>query len=191
MDAFGLGGDTMKRWIVVIGVLAAMHCGVARADLRARIDAFWARFQKDYRRTNCWPTPFVQPDREATRAPWAIMTHNGWRAHNTLGQQSFTEQNELTSAGRTKIKWIITQAPVERRSVYVLRGDTPDATRDRLQAVRDIVSEVTGAQTAEAMVVVTNRVPRAGAGDYMDRVDSKARDAIPAPVLPARENAGN
>ncbi len=182
----------MKRIVLTLGVLAALgSTSVAKADLRAEWQAFWTRFSTDYHRNNCWPAPFVQPDREAVRAPWAVMEHNGWRAYNTLAKQSFNEHNQLTSAGRTKVRWIVTQAPVDRRSVYVLRGETPDATRDRLQSVRDAMTDVTGANMAEAMVVVTDRVPRTGGGDYMDMIDRKLRESIPVPVLPAREQVGN
>ena len=36
------------------------------------------------------------------------------------------ETQELTRAGEMKVQWILTQMPARRRTVFVLRGGTPE-----------------------------------------------------------------
>ena len=44
------------------------------------------------KRNNCWPEPFVCPDRAAARMPFCIQIANGWRSRNTIDGIYF-EQN--------------------------------------------------------------------------------------------------
>ena len=55
---------------------------------------------RDTKRRNCWPKPFVCPDRTDVRGPLALMVSNGWRRQNMLGDHHFVdEQTALTEAG--------------------------------------------------------------------------------------------
>ena len=67
--------------------------------------------------------PFRCADQMAVRQPLAAMVDNGWRREKTLGNEMFdAEKNTLTKAGYIKANWIVTQAPVQRRTVWVLRA---------------------------------------------------------------------
>ena len=85
--------------------------------------------KRGYHRNVAWPWPYSCPDRIAVREPFRIMVDNGWRRQNLLGPHHFkTETNELTTAGELRIHWIMTQAPPERRQIFVERADNSDTT---------------------------------------------------------------
>jgi hypothetical protein len=174
----------MRRIITLFCISTALlACGRSAS---AGWNEFWHQFHLDYKRNQVWPDPFRHGDRDATRAPFIVMTNNGWRLNNTLGHDLFdAEKNELNHAGWRKVRWIVTEAPVHRRSIYVLYGPNPAATQARLESVRQSVIGIVGEEMMPP-IMLTNRAPRGVAGDYVDQVDRSYRSSIPAPVLPAR-----
>ena len=165
-------------------LLAATVLGLATPVEAGGWKDFCRKFRRDYERTRAWPEPFIHKDREAARAPWEVMTHNGWRAQNTLSEELFTEEGDLTEAGRRKVMWIATQAPEERRTVYVLATEDLPATQTRTAAVRSLVAQLAQAGIAEPQLMMTSRRPLRWSGDYYEQVEQKGRDAIGPPVLP-------
>ena len=176
------------RWFLGVLVAVTMLAPVsARADWWS---SFWHRAHVDYHRNNCWPEPFVHADRQAARAPFEIMKHNGWRLQNTLGDQLFhPETHELTRAGALKVQWVVTQSPPHRRTVYVLRTLDPEATHRRVDAVQQVVARSLPGGPLPP-VVVTTKQPLAGSGDYFDQIDRRMRASIPVPRLPSSGDAG-
>lgn len=142
------------------------------------------RVHRDYHRTADWPEPFVHIDRAAVRAPWGVMAHNGWRAQNTLTEELFDDEMRLTEAGRRKVIWIATQAPEERRAVYILATIDQAATEARTESVRGLAAELTANGVQPPALMLTTRRPLRWSGDYYDRVEKAGRDAIAPPVLP-------
>jgi hypothetical protein len=152
---------------------------------------FWHGAKTDYRRSNEWPYPFKCADQMAVRAPFEIMKDNGWRRENTLGSEMFTfEKNELTSAGEHKVKWIVTQAPIHRRTVWVLRADSDEATTQRVDHVQQLVQNILP-EGALPEVLVTDRPPTGISGDYLDAIDRSMRSSVPPPRLPAPVSDGS
>ena len=112
----------MARFVCVVSFsLVSLACTVpARANW---IGEFFYCMARDTKRRNCWPKPFVCPDRQAVRAPFVVMVNNGWRFQNMLGDHHFaSDTGELNEAGRIKVRWILTQAPQQHRSVYVYKA---------------------------------------------------------------------
>lgn len=171
-----------SRAFTVTCLLFLANGATARADW----PDWWHQFWADARRMNAWPDPFSGVDRQATKAPFEIMKDQGWRVEHTLVDALFTVEGELTYAGKLKVKNIITQAPVHRRSIWVLRADTPELTEKRLAAVERHVAE-TAVDGTVAPVMITDRAPRLGTGDYLHQVSRKQREFIPPPVLPEQE----
>ena len=148
---------------------------------------FWDRFHLDFLRMNYWPEPFVHADRELVRSPLVAMTSNGWRLQTTLSDHFFEgESQTLTRAGQLKLRWILTQAPAHRRTVFVLRSMDPHQTELRLAAVRSYVQSSSQPGTASPDVLVSDTAPAGGAGDYFDQVDRQLKASVPPPRLPAR-----
>ena len=179
----------MQRLLVVFGLALTitLQTSSARADwehMKARWHAFWDRVHVDWHRNNAWPEPFNHIDERATRTPLAIMVDNGWKLQNTIPDPLFdSESQELTRAGELKVRWILTQMPMHRRSVFVLRGATPEATETRINSVQKVAESVHG-ESGMAMVAVTDVIPRGGSGDYFERVNRGYESSVPAPRLP-------
>lgn len=171
----------MRRLILLSAVLAFF---VMTNRSEAGWNEFWAQFKTDFHRNHAWPEPFNHMDQQATANPIIVMKNNGWRLHNTVSSQLFNEEtNELTRAGEIKVHWILTQAPFQRRTVYVLKGKTQEQTDQRMQAVELAAHKFVPEGTAQ--IQLTEIEPSGASGDYFDQVDRKVRSTIPEPRLPA------
>lgn len=141
-------------------------------------------FHRDYHRTADWPEPFIHADRAAVRAPWSVMAHNGWRAENTLTEELFDAEHNLTEAGRRRVVWIATQVPEQRRTVYILVTEDQAATQARTESVRGATAQLAANGITPPTMMMTTRRPLRWSGDYYDRVEKAGREAISPPVLP-------
>ena len=98
---------------------------------------------KDFKRNNCWPRPFVWTDRQAVRAPFVIMVNKGWQRENTLGEYHFdSETGQLNEPGRRRVHWIVNQAIVSRRSIFVHRAMRPEMTLARVDSVQQWTAQI-------------------------------------------------
>jgi len=96
---------------------------------------------RDFAEVNNWPYPYVCWDREAVRAPVPGMIENAWRRQNLLAEYHFTDDNSLTPAGQQKVRWILTEAPIQHRTVFVRRGETAEETAARVNSVRQYTAK--------------------------------------------------
>jgi hypothetical protein len=159
----------------------------------APADAQWfSNFREEvrrgYRRNNAWPEPFIWADREATMKPFGIMVANGWRRQNMLSDYHFNEDNpQLNLAGETKLRYILTQMPPNRRTVFVQRGLSPDVTAMRI----DLVQRAAGRMTPPGFVadVVETDLPNDGwPADDIDAIAKKWQATRPDPRLQKASN---
>jgi len=98
---------------------------------------WWANFKRDYHRNAQWPEPFFWQDRQAVMAPFAVQVANGWRRQNLLSDYHFDEATQqLTLAGETKLRYILTQMPPGRRVIFVQQGLAADVTASRMVSVQ-------------------------------------------------------
>lgn len=146
---------------------------------------------RDTKRRNCWPEPFAGPDRASVRAPFCTMVANGWRRQNMLGEFHFeTGTGQLTEAGRMKVRWILTAAPLQHRSIYVHIGMNSAETAARMTSVQDLASQIS---PQEAVPILPTSIPDDGSpADQVDLIGRKFQASTPAPRLPARtDNSGS
>jgi hypothetical protein len=155
---------------------------------RDKWDHFWHRTHVDWHRNNAWPEPFLSADRAAVREPFCIMTDNGWKMQNTVGTFLFTDNQELNKAGELHVKWIVTQAPLHRRAVFVLRGDTKEQTDARIASVNAAVAKYAGG--AVPPVIPTDTEPTGWSASYVDAIATQLHSTIPAPRLGAMDMGG-
>ncbi len=137
------------------GFLAAEECsnGCSRPFLEGIVD--------DFCRHNQWPHPYVCWDRQAIQAPFAAMIHNGWRRQNLLADHHFKDKSgQLTEAGESTVRWLVTEAPAQHRTIYVRRAATPELTSARLDAVQQFAAKV--APDGAAPQVLETHVSPAG-----------------------------
>ena len=167
--------------------LLAVICLVPATASNAGWGHFWRQVHADWHQSNAWPKPYSEADRHLTQAPFEAMVKNGWKMQNTLGAELFdSETQRLTRAGESKVHWILTQAPVNRRNVFVLNSPTEQATQTRLASVQLAVQRILGTQTVqESSVMVIHTPPRYGSGDYLNRVRRSYEASTPNPRLPA------
>jgi len=184
----------MQRLSIVISLLVLLTCQTNRAQadwytMKAKWHAFWDRVHVDTHRSNAWPQPFVDADRQAIRSTLAVMVDNGWRLQNTLSDPMFNaETQELTRAGELKIRWILTQMPAARRTIFVLRGRTDAITKTRLKSAEKAAAAVLGAD-GQTAIAITDTVPRGGSGDYYERVNRGYENSVPPPRLPQMDGS--
>jgi len=182
-----MGEAKMLR--TLLAVLAVIVTLAAANPAQAAWGGFWQRVRLDFQRVNCWPEPFIHADWADVRAFTNAMVANGWRAQNTLGTHYFDPDTQLLNqAGQLKLRWILTQAPPERRTVFVLRATTPDANAARMKTVQEHVAAIVPEEMSPP-VVQTDVEPRGRSGAYIFAVDSMIRSSIPAPRLPERQES--
>jgi hypothetical protein len=166
--------------------------GVAPAAYDVSQDALnqWHhRFWLDFYRNNTWPEPFLSADRMAARTPFCIQSDNGWKMQNTIGTYLFDpETQRVNQAGELLVKWIVNQAPAHRRAVFVLKGDSADATNARVQSVQAAVAKYSGGCIYPVLLTCTE--PAGWPASYIDAITQQYSATIPAPRLPARQGAG-
>lgn len=170
-----------------MAILAGGYATSAKADWHS----FWHGVHVDYARGNAWPQPFTDIDARQAHAPFTVMKHNGWRAHNTIGHELFRDGDAvLTAAGNRRVNWIATQSPAERRTIYVLRGKSEEETELRLASVRATLSGLP-AEFAAAQVTVTDIEPAMAGGAWANQITRQWLNELPAPKLPGTSAAGS
>ena len=172
----------MRRSLAIFAMLAAV---LVTSSAEAGWREFWDGVHIGTQRNYCWPRPFSYGAKAVTRQPLQLMINAGWRQENTIGDALFdSETNQLTEAGKLKVREIVTQYPVARRTIHVLQGPNPEMTSIRLDGVQQAVA---AAQINGPMppVVVTNIRPRNGPGQYYNSIHNAYNSSIPAPRLSA------
>ncbi|MEX0938304.1 MAG: hypothetical protein WDZ59_10635 [Pirellulales bacterium] len=167
---------------------ALLACTVAAVASPAEADwfsDFWATMQRDYRRNNCWPDPFIQPDRAHVLVAFDAITDAGWRRQNLLGDHHFApDSSRLTESGELKVRWILTQAPLHRRMIFVQRTLDREDTAMRVDAVQQFAVALTPDGTLPA-VHDTHLVVEGRSATTVDATNVRFHESMPSPQLPA------
>ena len=159
-------------------------------DTTAAADRCCGSIVRDIKRRQCWPEPFVVADRVTVRAPMVVMVQNGWRRENMLGEFHFdADSGQLNEAGRRKVRWIMTEVPVQHRTIYVHEADSSEATSARIVAVQQAATRYT--PVGELPVVLPTNIPDNGwPADQVDLIGRKFQSSTPQPRLPAATTTG-
>jgi hypothetical protein len=179
----------MRLWHWALLTILSLNIVVAPARGGDGWNEFWHRVHVDFLRNNTWPEPFQAADRAGAREPWCIQTDNGWKMQNTVGTFLFDgETQQLNEAGELLVKWIVTQAPHHRRAVFVLKGETSEATAVRAASVQAAVSKYAGGCVCPVLLTCTE--PPGWPAAYIDQMTQQFNATIPAPRLPAMDGGG-
>jgi hypothetical protein len=99
--------------------------------------------EETYYQNAIWPRQYIGPARRGICQATERMIANGWRRQNLLGKYDFDEsRQELSEAGRLKVEWILTQAPPQRRTIYVQKLGDQEQMAARIEAVQELASNV-------------------------------------------------
>jgi len=148
-------------------------------------------FRAGYDANVQWPRQYIPPARSSVCQTYNAMINNGWRRQNLLGDYHFNkETNELTSAGKLKVNWIMSQAPVGRRSVFVQRAGEELNTTARLAAVHNYAGNMSPS-VGQIEVNDTHIVAEGHRASSVDSVFVGYEANRMPPVLPASSGGGS
>jgi hypothetical protein len=176
----------MRRSLIAAAAFV-IAAGIISSAQAVWIDQSVHYVRRGYHRNVDWPWPYICPDRVAVREPFCIMERNGWRRQNLLGPHHFNaNSNQLTSAGELKVRWIMTQAPPERRGIFVERSLEPDITANRLATARAYAAQVAQAanDTQTPQVFEVNLISEGRPAAVVDATNVRFQESTPPPVLP-------
>lgn len=177
-----------QAFIAIVVVITG--ASTVSADWHHTWKRFWHNVGVGHHRNNAWPEPFVEADALQVISPFEVMKRNGWRLHNTIGHELFrSSDGELMVSGYNRIQWIATQAPVNRREIYVLRGRTMQETEARVASVRTALSNMHRSGPDPA-VYITDIEPSTASGAWGTAINRKMMEELPAPKLPSTSAAG-
>ncbi|MHB8901170.1 MAG: hypothetical protein ACYC6Y_20670, partial [Thermoguttaceae bacterium] len=175
----------MARRLAFLVFAMTLFSGVSRAQAQFTwFHTFCDSVVTDFKRNNCWPDPFICPDRATVRAPFNVMVQNGWRLENTISNYHFDETTgELTVAGQNKVFWIMNHAPLPHRTVYVQMSRDPMVTAQRLQSVQALAQSF-ASPGSMAQVEPTIDEPPSWNADQVGYVNAAFQASAPPPRLP-------
>jgi hypothetical protein len=175
----------MQRTIFAIAALVAFG-GLVSSAQAVWIDEGAHYIKRGYRQNKVWPWPYVCADRIAVREPFCLMINNGWRRQNLLGPHHFSfDSSKLTSAGELRVRWIMTQAPAERRTIFIERDVDPTVTAERMATARAYISQVGATDGQLAQVVETHLISEGRPASVVDETNVRFYESLPPPTLPA------
>lgn len=137
----------------------------------------------DKLRNNAWPQPFRGMDAQSVATPLELQKNNGWRLFNTVGAMYFSENNQLTEAGELKVSTTLSRAPSGRQVLFVLKGDTPEATAQRLESVQLSVSRLIPVGPLP-QIMITDQDAEAASGEMQTAINRGMARTMPIPRLP-------
>jgi hypothetical protein len=173
-----------KREFCLVGLLLLSSLSTALAD------GVIPSIVTDFKRVNCWPKPFDGPDRQAARAPFAIMVSNGWHRQNLLGDYHFRDDGQLTDSGELKLRWIVYECPPQHRAVFVHMANSPQVTDARMAAVSRSLQRLAPPEQSPpvAVTAISDQGWPASRADAVGRAFDKS---TPEPRLPTLERPKN
>ena len=174
-------------WSLLAAAMLISHARPLHAEW---LSDFWASFKQDTVRNNVWPEPFGGFERQDAIQPFELMTSNGWRRQNLLGDHHFLpDSSRLTKAGELKVEWILTQAPPERRTIFVERGENRHETLSRVESARQWAERYVDAGQL-ANVEETHLIAEGRPADDVDATNVRFRETARAPQLPDAAASG-
>jgi hypothetical protein len=177
----------MKRRIL----LSLLFSGMVSTAVQADWGSFYHGSHISYARNNAWPQPFREMDEQVVRSYFASISHNGWRAHNSLGSEVFRPGDQwLTHAGEERLRRIVQTNPPDRRVIFVSRAETHQITETRVAVVRKALTEMQ-LDGPETSVVVTDVRPPTSSGAWNTQIHRERVKAMPPPVLPPIDPSAN
>jgi hypothetical protein len=171
--------------VAVVVIASAQQASAVCCDDTA------AYIKQGYHANQMWPWPYVCPDRIAVREPFCLMISNGWRRQNLIGAHHFIpDTNQLNAAGQLRVQWIMTQAPPDRRSIFVERALDQSINSQRIAAVQEYATQVT-IDGRSPQVAQTHLVSEGRPASVVDFTNTKFQQSMPVPVLPAAQPSGS
>ena len=167
------------------------HCQTCTGRAPCGCHTFCDYYRAGYCNNVNWPSQYIPAARRGICDAYAVMINNGWRRQNLLGDYHFEPgTDELTRAGQLKVNWILTQAPVQRRMIFVQRGVTEAKTAERLAQVENY-SETLSPAVPAIDVADTHIVAEGRRAMAVDNIFTGFQANQLPPVLPANTSTAS
>jgi hypothetical protein len=171
-------------------VIATMVVITTATSASADWNSFWHNLHVGFHRNNAWPDPFNEVDAMQVVTPFEVMKANGWKMHNTIGHELFRPgDGALLASGHNRVHWIATQAPTNRRTVYVLQGGSRVETEARVASVQQTLANMYFNGSAPH-VMVTTVEPSTWPGAWRTKINREWLENLPIPRLPSESASG-
>jgi hypothetical protein len=142
-------------------------------------------YHESYHENSIWPRQYMAPARRGICQSFDLMVSNGWRRNNLLGKYDFAPNGEgLSEAGRLRVEWILTNAPPQRRTIFVQRGGDAQQTAERVEAVQLLASSVNPG-AAQVDIQETYMLDEGRPAATVDAVFTGFSANQPVPMLPS------
>jgi hypothetical protein len=185
----------MKKFVfslALTGFVAALNLASAPAQEYVSYQenrGFFRSCHYDFYRNTRWPAPFRAMDTSSVLSYFEVQRNNGWKLHNTLGTAMFDPNTHLlTDSGRAHLRWIVTNAPQERRVIFVLQGTDQQETAQRIESTQLAVSEMVPVGPLPKIYLTDTDSP-GSSGVYQTAIVRSMTNSVPAPRLPANTAA--
>ena len=175
-----------RTWQTMAIVTLLVGSNVAMGE--GPILRFWRDVGRSTARNNAWPDPFIPDDRAAARAPFEVMTQNGWRYNNTLSDHHFDLAGRLNESGDRMVQTISQQYPTGRRMIYVLRSTDPAISQARLDSVYAAANRYVLPGDV-AQVGETHLRPEGWPASFVVTIERGYQESTPQPRIPPRAGA--
>jgi uncharacterized membrane protein YgcG len=177
------------RYLTAVGLVLITLGSARQVSAECWLTGIVKGIVRDVTSRQIWPEPYKPVDKAAALAPYPIMVENGWRRQNMLVTSHFdATTKQLTEAGQNKVRWILTAAPQQHRSVYVHVADSNEETSARIASVQQFARKIS---PNDLPPILTTTISEDGwAADEIDMIGRKYLEAMPAPKLPASAGGG-
>ncbi len=136
-----------------------------------------------YHAAHYWPYPYVCEDREIVRQMDLAQEEAGWVSETTLYDYHFEpDAQQLNKSGVLHVRWILENAPVHRRTVYVQAADNNVSSQLRLANVQAELTELVPSGSVPPVILrVTRTLGRPA--DEVDKIQRSDINTLPAPRI--------
>ncbi len=120
------------------------------------------QFSHKFHAVHYWPHPYICQDRQYVASIMDRQITNGWVMSTTLYEYHFDPTtDELTQAGRLRLRWILQSVPDKYRLAFVQTAESSEASQRRMTSVRsEAVAMVGDGNVPPIMLRVTSPLGR-------------------------------
>ena len=139
-------------------------------------------FCHKYHAATYWPWPYVCQDRAVVHSTINSQVENGWRATTTLYDFHFDDEtNELNSAGRKQLHWILSHVPQQHQKLWVASSFDQGVTQARTMSVQTAMTNLGAGQQIPVELRIAHPLVRSA--EVVETIGRAALDNTPAPVI--------
>ena len=162
--------------------------GSAGAGFVTALQEYHEKWKADFElvsaRNGAWPMPFNCQDREIYYRLWAAQYATGLQVAHTLTGEHFNEEtDELNTAGKSRIAWIMQMAPSANKQIYVIEDQPGNAVASRIKNVRSVIDQWYS-HMGPAQVARTRLYPNQSPAIYQEVINQQYAAGQPVPTLP-------